>query len=75
MLVKVVPAVWSTRSRFVACGGMGVLGCAESLETSVVKPRAYLETSVLSYLTSWPSRDLVRAAHQEVTLEWWAGRS
>jgi hypothetical protein len=39
-----------------------------------VKPRVYIETSVLSYLTSWPSRDLVRAAHQEVTIEWWAGR-
>jgi hypothetical protein len=26
-----------------------------------VKPRVYIETSVLSYLTSWRSRDLVRA--------------
>jgi hypothetical protein len=39
-----------------------------------VKPRVYIETSVLSYLTSWPSRDLVKAAHQQMTLEWWAGR-
>jgi hypothetical protein len=39
-----------------------------------VKPRVYIETSVLSYLTNWRSRDLVQAAHQEVTSEWWAGR-
>jgi hypothetical protein len=39
-----------------------------------VKPRVYVETSVLSYLTSWPSRDLVKAAHQGVTIEWWARR-
>lgn len=39
-----------------------------------MKPRVYVETSVLSYLTSWRSRDLIQAAHQEVTIEWWAGR-
>lgn len=39
-----------------------------------MKPRVYVETSVLSYLTRWPSRDLVKAAHQEVTIEWWAKR-
>ena len=27
-----------------------------------------------SYLTAWPSRDLVRAAHQQITREWWARR-
>ncbi len=31
----------------------------------------YVETSVISYLTSCPSRDLVAAAHQQVTLDWW----
>jgi len=25
-------------------------------------------------LTAWHSRDLVRAAHQQITREWWAGR-
>jgi len=39
-----------------------------------VRPRVYVETSVLSYLTALPSRDLVRAAHQQVTVEWWATR-
>lgn len=38
------------------------------------RPKAYVETSVVSYLTAWPSRDLVRAAHQQVTREWWATR-
>ena len=40
----------------------------------MVKPRVYVETSVLSYLTALPSRDLVRAAHQQVTIEWWVRR-
>ena len=39
-----------------------------------MKPRVYLETTIVSYLTARPSRDLVRAAHQEMTCEWWAGR-
>jgi len=32
-----------------------------------MKPRVYLETTIPSYLTAWPSRDLVRAAHQQIT--------
>jgi predicted nucleic acid-binding protein len=39
-----------------------------------MKPRVYIETMVPSYLTAWPSRDLVRAAHQQITREWWARR-
>jgi hypothetical protein len=31
----------------------------------------YLETSVISYLAAWPSRDLVVAAHQQISHEWW----
>ena len=31
-----------------------------------------IETSVASYLTARPSRDLVVAAHQELTAAWWA---
>ncbi len=36
-----------------------------------MKQSVYIETTVLSYLTSRPSRDLVVAAHQQVTVEWW----
>lgn len=39
-----------------------------------MRPRVYIETSVLSYLTALPSRDLVRAAHQQITAEWWTSR-
>ena len=39
-----------------------------------MKPRVYLETSVISYLTGRPSRDLVTAAHQQITRDWWDQR-
>ncbi len=39
-----------------------------------MKSRVYVETTVPSYLTAWPSRDLVRAAHQQLTREWWDRR-
>ncbi len=35
------------------------------------KRKVYIETSIVSYLTALPSRDLVAAAHQELTCEWW----
>jgi hypothetical protein len=39
-----------------------------------MKPRVYLETTIPSYLTAWLSRDLVMAAHQQTTKEWWETR-
>lgn len=36
-----------------------------------MKPKVYVETSVVSYLTAWLSRDAVVAGHQQVTREWW----
>jgi hypothetical protein len=40
----------------------------------IMKPRVYLETTIPSYLTAWMSRDLIRAAHQQITREWWERR-
>jgi predicted nucleic acid-binding protein len=34
----------------------------------------YLETSVISYLTARPSRDIVLAGHQQTTRDWWQTR-
>jgi len=34
----------------------------------------YIETTVISYVTARPSRDLLVAAHQQVTHEWWKCR-
>jgi hypothetical protein len=31
----------------------------------------YIETTIVSYLTAQPTRDLVLAARQELTREWW----
>lgn len=39
-----------------------------------VKAKVYIETSIVSYLVATPSRDLIQAAHQEATRQWWAGR-
>ncbi len=39
-----------------------------------MKPVVYIETTIPSYLTAWPSRDLVRAGDQQVTRDWWAQR-
>jgi predicted nucleic acid-binding protein len=39
-----------------------------------MKPRAYIETTIVSYLTARSTRDLVRAAEQEITKEWWDNR-
>ena len=33
--------------------------------------KIYIETSVVSYFTNRPSRDIVTAARQQVTREWW----
>lgn len=34
----------------------------------------YVETTIVSYLTARPSRDLVQRAHQQLTRRWWRTR-
>ncbi|OGV65717.1 MAG: hypothetical protein A3K19_25840 [Lentisphaerae bacterium RIFOXYB12_FULL_65_16] len=38
------------------------------------REKVYIETSVVSYLCARPSRDLIVAANQEMTHEWWETR-
>src|SRR2546423_15717505 len=37
-------------------------------------PKVYLETTIPSYLTSRPSRDIIIAGHQQTTHDWWQKR-
>ena len=40
-----------------------------------MKPRVYVETSIVSYLTARPARDIVIAGRQQSTRDWWATAS
>src|SRR5690625_456800 len=37
-------------------------------------PLLYVETSILSYLAARRSRDIIRAARQQITRQWWQTR-
>lgn len=37
----------------------------------VMKPTVYIESTIISYLTAKPSRDLIVAAHQQLSNDWW----
>jgi hypothetical protein len=39
-----------------------------------MRPKLYLETTIPSYLVASSSRDLIVAAHQQITNEWWANK-
>ena len=39
-----------------------------------MKRKVYIETSVISYLTARPSKTILGAAHQQLTLSWWERR-
>jgi hypothetical protein len=59
--------------------GMGLVrgGTRKAPEKTVktTKSSVYIETTVVSYLTARPSRDIVLAAHQQITHEWWERRT
>ena len=38
----------------------------------MAKPRAFIETTIVSYLTAWPSKDPIITGRQLVTRAWWA---
>ncbi|MBL0167924.1 MAG: type II toxin-antitoxin system VapC family toxin [Propionivibrio sp.] len=40
-----------------------------------MKRKIYVETSVISYLTARPSKTIIGAAHQQITMAWWERRS
>jgi len=42
------------------------------MEGMPVRGKLYLETTILSYLAARPSRDLIVAAHQQLTHQWWS---
>ena len=37
----------------------------------MARPTVYIETTIISYLTAWPSRDIVVLAQQQLTTQWW----
>ena len=39
-----------------------------------MRPSVYIETTIPSYLTAWESKEVVRAAHQQLTKAWWEQR-
>jgi predicted nucleic acid-binding protein len=43
--------------------------------TISTKPTVYVETSVISYLTNRPSRDVVALAHQQTSQDFWDARA
>ena len=43
----------------------------ETSNSSIIRGTVYIETSIVSYRTARPSRDLLVAAHQQLTVAWW----
>ena len=39
-----------------------------------MKSKVYLETTIVSYLVASSTPDIIQAAHQQVTREWWTRR-
>ena len=39
-----------------------------------MRPRVYIETTIVSYLVATGSRDVIQSARQEITRDWWKRR-
>lgn len=39
-----------------------------------MKSKVYLETTIVSYLVASSTHDIIQAAHQQVTRDWWSRR-
>lgn len=42
--------------------------------STLVRPSIYVESSIVSYLASRPSRDVIVAARQAISHDWWSHR-
>jgi hypothetical protein len=40
----------------------------------MTKSKVYVETTIVSYLVAAPTKDIIQAAHQQITRQWWASR-
>ena len=39
-----------------------------------MKSKVYIETTIVSYLVASPTQDVIQAAHQQITRQWWERR-
>jgi hypothetical protein len=39
-----------------------------------MKSKVYIETTIVSYLVASPTRNIIQAAHQQITRQWWERR-
>jgi hypothetical protein len=39
-----------------------------------MKSKVYVETTIVSYLVASATRDIIQAAHQQITRKWWTRR-
>ena len=58
----------------VQLGEESFMSATDFKKLTLRKKRVYVETSIISYFTGLPSRNLLAAAWQSLTVEWWKKR-